>query len=195
LTLASEVVNKGVSIGEVSQSHRRRSRLGPETVKDAQRASAPRNLRLAGGSRGHRTSYRLSMLTKSQLSLEDAKAAAAAAAAVARENGWTVVIAILDDGGHLQYLERMDEVQLGSVVVAQEKARTALLFKRPTKAIENAVLGGRTVMMGLPGATPIEGGLPLINQGKIIGAVGVSGVLSSQDGIVAKAAADMIEAL
>jgi glc operon protein GlcG len=135
------------------------------------------------------------MLTKSQLSLEDAKAAAAAAAAVARENGWTVVIAILDDGGHLQYLERMDEVQLGSVVVAQEKARTALLFKRPTKAIENAVLGGRTVMMGLPGATPIEGGLPLINQGKIIGAVGVSGVLSSQDGIVAKAAADMIEAL
>jgi glc operon protein GlcG len=135
------------------------------------------------------------MLTKSQLSLEDAKAAAAAAAAVARENGWTVVIAILDDGGHLQYLERMDEVQPGSVVVAQEKARTALLFKRPTKAIEDAVLGGRTVMMGLPGATPIEGGLPLINQGKIIGAVGVSGVLSSQDGIVAKAAADMIEAL
>jgi glc operon protein GlcG len=135
------------------------------------------------------------MLTKPQLSLNEAKAAAAEAAKVAADNGWTVVIAILDEGGHLQYLERMDSTQLGSVEVAQCKGRTAAMFKRPTKALEDAVVAGRNVVMTMPGATPIEGGLPLVYRGEIIGAVGVSGVLSSQDGIVAKAAADYVAAL
>ena len=135
------------------------------------------------------------MLTKHVLSLADAKAATAAASKVAQANGWTVVIAILDDGGHLQYLERADGVQVGSVATAQEKGRTALLYRRPTKALEDAVLGGRTVMLKMPAATPIEGGVPLIYRGEVVGAVGVSGVKSNEDGQVAQAAADYIAAL
>jgi uncharacterized protein GlcG (DUF336 family) len=135
------------------------------------------------------------MLTKHALSLADAKNAAAAAARVAGENGWKVVIAILDDGGNLLYLERLDGTQAGSVDVAVAKGRTAVMFKRPTKAFEDTVAGGRTVMMMLPGATPVEGGLPLIYQGEVVGSIGVSGVQSSQDGQIAKGAADYIAAL
>ncbi len=135
------------------------------------------------------------MLTKHALSLSDAKAAAAAAAAVATENGWKVVIAILDDGGNLLYLERADGTQAGSVDVAIAKGRTAIMFKRPTKAFEETVAGGRTVMMMLPGVVPVEGGLPLVYQGAVVGSVGVSGVQSSQDGQIAKGAADHIAGL
>jgi len=135
------------------------------------------------------------MLTKPALSLAEAKSAAAAAAAVATENGWKVVIAILDDGGNLLYLERADGTQAGSVDVAIAKGRTAIMFKRPTKAFEETVAGGRTVMMMLPGVVPVEGGLPLIYQGTVVGSVGVSGVQSSQDGQIAKGAADYIAAL
>ena len=135
------------------------------------------------------------MLTKNVLSLAEAKAAAAAGAKVAQANGWSVVIAIFDDGGHLQYLERADGVQVGSVLTAQEKGRTALLYKRPTKALEDAVLGGRTVMLKMPGATPIEGGVPLIYRGEVVGSVGVSGVKSNEDGQIAQAAAGYIAAL
>jgi uncharacterized protein GlcG (DUF336 family) len=135
------------------------------------------------------------MLTKHALSLSDAKAAAAAAAAVATENCWKVVIAILDDGGNLLYLERADGTQAGSVDVAIAKGRTAIMFKRPTKAFEETVAGGRTVMMMLPGVVPVEGGLPLVYQGAVVGSVGVSGVQSSQDGQIAKGAADYIAAL
>jgi glc operon protein GlcG len=129
------------------------------------------------------------MYIKPALSLADAKAVAAAARAKAVENNWNVVIAIVDEGGHLMYLERMDYTQLGSVQVAQEKARTAYLFRRPTKKLEEAVLGGRTIMLNLPACTPIEGGVPLMNKGELIGAIGVSGVQSSQDGIIAEAGA------
>lgn len=135
------------------------------------------------------------MLTKLALSLADAKAIAAAATAEAQRQGWTVVVAIVDDGGHLMYLERLDGTQLASGTVAQEKARTALLFKRPSKALEDVVLGGRTVMLGLPGATPIEGGLPLVKDGHLLGAIGVSGVQSFQDGIVAAAGVAVLETL
>ncbi len=135
------------------------------------------------------------MLTKLALSLADAKAIAAAATAEAQKQGWTVVVAIVDDGGHLMYLERLDGTQLASSTVAQEKARTALLFKRPSKALEDVVLGGRTVMLGLPGATPIEGGLPLVKDGHLVGAIGVSGVQSFQDGIVAAAGVAALEQL
>ena len=132
------------------------------------------------------------MLTKKTIGLSDAKVIAAAAAAKANAENWTVVIAILDAGGHLIYLERADGTQLGSVIVAQEKARTAFLFKRPTKVLEEAILGGKSHLVTLPGATPIEGGLPLVVDGEIVGAIGISGVQSSQDGQVAQAGADAL---
>ncbi len=112
---------------------------------------------------------------------------AAAASAKAQAEGWTVVIAIHDAGGNLIYLERADGTQLGSIVVAQEKSRTALMFKRPTKMLEDTVLSGRVHMMSLPGITSVEGGLPIIVDGEIVGSIGVSGVQSSQDGQVAAA--------
>ena len=129
------------------------------------------------------------MLTRKTLSLADAKTIAAAASAKAVAEGWTVVIAIHDNGGNLIYLERADGTQLGSILVAQEKSRTALRFKRPTKALEDAVLSGRVHMMSLPGITSVEGGLPVIVDGEIVGSIGVSGVQSSQDGHVAAAGA------
>ena len=125
--------------------------------------------------------------TKKVLTLEAAKLIAAAAQAEARKNQWTMVICIVDDGGHAIYLERMDGTQVASVVVAQEKAATAARFKRPTKALEDVVAGGRTVILNLPGATPIEGGIPIVVEGQVIGAIGVSGGTSPQDGQVAAA--------
>ena len=126
------------------------------------------------------------------LTLDDARRMIDAAKAAARENGWNVVIAVVDDGGHLIALERMDNTQKGSVVVAQERARTAILYKRPTKALEDAVLGGRSVMMTLPGAVCLEGGVPLLRGDAWLGAIGVSGVQSFQDGIVAAAGAAVL---
>jgi uncharacterized protein GlcG (DUF336 family) len=127
------------------------------------------------------------MLNQLALSIDDAKTIAAGARAEAQANGWNVVIAIVDDGGHLMYLERMDGTQKASSLVAQEKARTAILFKRPSAAFEQVVAGGRVAVMSLPGATTVEGGLPIVVDGQYVGAVGVSGVHSSQDGQIAKA--------
>jgi glc operon protein GlcG len=132
------------------------------------------------------------MLTRKTISLADAKQIAAAASAKAVAEGWNVVIAIHDNGGNLVYLERADGTQLGSIVVAQEKSRTALRFKRPTKALEDTILAGRVHMMSLPGITSVEGGLPIIVDGEIVGSIGVSGVQSSQDGQVAAAGAAVI---
>ena len=130
--------------------------------------------------------------TRQVLTLEIAKQVAAAASAEATANKWTVVIAILDEGGNLMYLERADDTQIGSIQVAQEKARSAVSFKRPTKAFEEAVAGGRTAILKLPGAMPVEGGLPLMLNGRVAGAIGVSGVTSQQDGQIAKAGADAL---
>jgi glc operon protein GlcG len=135
------------------------------------------------------------MRNQKTLSLTDAKAIASAAAAKAQKEGWNVVVAIVDVSGHLMYLERADGAQLGSVIVAQEKARTALMFKRPGKAFEDMVTSGKIHMMTLPGATPIEGGLPLTHGGEIVGAIGISGVTSQQDGQVAAAGAEALSAL
>ncbi|MDB5571955.1 MAG: heme-binding protein [Hyphomicrobiales bacterium] len=134
------------------------------------------------------------MLNRLALSIADAKTMAAAARAEAEKNNWTVVIAIVDDGGHLMYLERADDTQKASSVVAVEKARTAIMFKRPSAAFEQAVAGGRVAVMSLPGTTTVEGGLPIVVDGQYVGAIGVSGVLSSQDGIVAKAGLDALTA-
>ena len=132
------------------------------------------------------------LVTKKALTLEVAKQIAAAAEAEAARNKWTMVIAIVDDGGHLLYLERMDETQIGSVEVATQKAQTAVRFKRPSKALEDAVAGGRNAVLRLPGAIPVEGGVPIAVDGKIIGAIGVSGATSQQDGQVAKAGVDAL---
>ena len=121
------------------------------------------------------------------LTLEGAKAMAAAAEAEAVKNKWNVVITILDESGTPIYMQRMDGTQLGSVEVAMQKAKSAFLFKRPTKAFEDAVAGGRSVIMRLPGAMPVEGGLPIQVDGQVIGAIGVSGVTSQQDGQIATA--------
>ena len=127
------------------------------------------------------------LTTKKSLNLDVARQMAAAAEAEAKANKWTVVIAIVDEGANLIYLQRMDETQIGSIEVAQEKAKTAVRFKRPTKAFEDAVAGGRHVVLRLPGATPVEGGIPIMADGKVIGAIGVSGVLSTQDAQIAQA--------
>ena len=127
------------------------------------------------------------MYAKKGLTLADAKGIAAAAEAEALKNGWSVSIAIVDDGGNLLYLQRLDDAPVGSVAVAQEKARTAFLFGGPTKAIEDMIAGGRLVMLALPGVTPIRGGLPLRYEGRVVGAIGVSGAQSSQDEQVAQA--------
>ena len=129
---------------------------------------------------------------KKALTLEAAKKIAAAAETEAKKNSWRVVIAVVDDGGHLIYLQRIDETQTGSIDVAIQKARGAVAYKRPTKVFEEAVAGGRTAILGLPGAMPFEGGLPLVVDGKVIGAIGVSGVTAAQDGQIAKAGADAL---
>ena len=130
------------------------------------------------------------LATKKTLTLAAAKEIAAAAEKEAAANQWNVVIAILDDGGNLMYLQKMDETQIGSIDIAQAKAASAINMKRPTKVFEDAVAGGRTAVLKLPGVMPIEGGIPITVDGKIIGAIGVSGVTSAQDGQIAKAGAD-----
>ncbi len=132
------------------------------------------------------------LATKRALTLEVAKEMSAAAEAEAVRNNWNVVIAIVDDGGRLMHLVRRDGTQYGSIEVAQDKARTAIAFRRPTKAFEDVVAGGRNAILGLGGATPIEGGLPIVVDGEMIGAIGVSGVTSSQDAQVAKAGVDAL---
>jgi len=132
---------------------------------------------------------------KKALTLEAAKKIALAAEAEAKKNNWNVAIAIVDEGGHLIYLQRIDGTQTGSIDVAIKKAQTAMAFKRPTKVFEDAVAGGRQVILALPGALPIEGGIPITIGGQIIGAIGVSGVKSTEDGQIAKAGADAAAAL
>jgi len=117
------------------------------------------------------------------ISLEQAKKPAAAAKAEAAKNNWTMAIAIVDTSGNLVYYEKMDNTQIASATVAIDKARSAVLYKRPTKAFQDAVAGGGAGLriLRLQGAMPVEGGLPLIADGKIIGAIGISGDTSEHD--------------
>lgn len=130
--------------------------------------------------------------TKKVLSLEITKQIAAAAEKFAKEHDWNVVICIVDEGGHLIYLQRMDGVQTGSVEVAIRKATAAAAFKRPTKLFEEAVAGGRTALVALPGGMPFEGGVPLMAGEQIVGAIGVSGVTAQQDGMIAQSGAEAL---
>jgi len=127
------------------------------------------------------------MASKPVLTLEDAKRIATAADAEAQRNAWRVVIAVVDDGGHLLYLQRSHDTQFGSVETAIAKAYAAAAFQRPTKASEDAVLSGRLIHLALPSVIPAEGGVPLLIDGVLVGGLGVSGVRSFQDGEVAAA--------
>ncbi|MBI5342293.1 MAG: heme-binding protein [Deltaproteobacteria bacterium] len=131
-------------------------------------------------------------LQKKSISLEDAKKAAAAAAMEAKKNKWNMAIAVLDDGGQLVYFERIDETQIGSIDIAIGKARTAVAYKRPTKALEDALNSGQPAVLSFPNTLPREGGLPILFEGKVIGGIGVSGGTSSQDAQVAKAGVDAL---
>jgi uncharacterized protein GlcG (DUF336 family) len=128
------------------------------------------------------------------ISLEQAKKVASAAVAEANRNQWKVAIAIVDTHGFLKYYEMMDDTQTASANIAVEKARTAAMFRRPTKMLEEAIAGGRNAILGMPGATPIEGGLPIVVAGKVIGGIGISGLTSPQDGQVAQAGLNSLTA-
>lgn len=131
--------------------------------------------------------------TTKYITLETAKKMAAAGEAEARRNNWTVALAIVDAGANLILFQKIDDTQLGSINVAIGKAKTAVNFKRSTKAMEEMIAGGRNAFIAVDGLTPLQGGLPVVVDGKVIGAVGVSGVLSSQDEQVAQAAINALE--
>ena len=132
------------------------------------------------------------MASKPILTLDDAKRIALAAEAEALRNSWRVVIAVVDDGGHLLYLQRSHDTQFGSVKLAIKKAKAAIAFQRPTKASEEAVLSGRLIHLALPGVIPAEGGIPITRDNHIIGGLGISGVHSFQDGQIAQAGIDSL---
>jgi glc operon protein GlcG len=125
------------------------------------------------------------------ITIEQAKKTMVAAEAEARKNGWQVVISIVDTGGHLVMLQRLD-AQNASINIATGKASTAVNFRRPTKALEDSLAanGSALRLLAVPGAMPLQGGLPIVVDGKIIGGIGVSGVQASQDEMVAKAGID-----
>jgi glc operon protein GlcG len=122
------------------------------------------------------------------ITLEAAKKMMAAGETEARKNGWNVAITVVDANGDLIMFQKLDETQPGSIAISQGKARTAALFKRSTKMLEDALTGGKTAFLAVEGMTPMQGGVPVLADGKVIGAVGVSGVMSNQDEQVAMAA-------
>ena len=132
------------------------------------------------------------MTGKPVLTLDDAKRIASAAENEALRNEWKVVIAIVDDGGHLLYLQRSHDTQFGSLELAIAKAHAAVAFQRPTKVSEDAVLSGRLIHLALPGVIPAEGGVPLLHDGQVVGGLGISGVRSFQDGQIAQAGVDAL---
>jgi glc operon protein GlcG len=127
--------------------------------------------------------------SKRVLTLEAAKTIAAAAEAEAAKRGATVVIVVVDDGGHVVLLERLNDTQVASVDVGIGKARTAAIFRRPSKVFEDQIREGRVAALALPGATPLQGGVPLVVAGQVVGAIGVSGNTPQEDEDIAKAGA------
>jgi uncharacterized protein GlcG (DUF336 family) len=126
------------------------------------------------------------------ISLDNAKKTVLPALAEAAKNNWSIAVAVVDPAGNLVYYEKMDNTQLGSANISIDKARSAALFKRPTKALQDALAAGGEGLriLSLQGATPVEGGIPLVSDGKIVGAIGVSGAASAQDAQCARAAAE-----
>jgi glc operon protein GlcG len=128
------------------------------------------------------------------ITLEQAKGIMAGAEAEADKNNWPVVIAIVDTGGNLVLLQRLDNAQFGSVEVARQKAWSAAAFRRPTKVFQEAIAGGgaNLRLLRLEGASPLEGGIPIAVDGQVVGAIGVSGVTSEQDAQIAQAGIDSL---
>ena len=126
------------------------------------------------------------------ITLDQAKKAMLAAEAEARKNNWNVAIVVVDSGGHMVAMQRLDGTQIASIDIAKGKAVTANNYRRPTKALEDAIAGGGAGLrlLAVPGIMPLEGGVLVTADGKIIGAIGVSGVLSTQDAQVARAGAE-----
>src|SRR6516164_9452448 len=135
------------------------------------------------------TTLQAELPTKKVLTLGLAKRLVAAAEAEAKKLGATVVIAVVDDGGQLILLERLDDTQVASVEVGIGKARTAAIFRRPSKEFEDQTRSGRVAALALPGATPLQGGVPITVDGKVIGAIGVSGNTPQEDEDIAKVGA------
>lgn len=132
------------------------------------------------------------LIDKTALTLDGAKKIAAAAEAKAKTEGARVVIAVVDDGGNLLFLERLDETQVASVNVGIDKARTAAIFRRPSKVFEDQVKNGRVSALALHGAVALQGGVPIIANGKVVGAIGVSGETPGQDEDIAIAGASVV---
>lgn len=126
------------------------------------------------------------------VTLDQARKAAAAGAVEAKKNGWPMAIAVVDTAGQLVYFEKLDGTQTASVAVSQDKAVSAAIYRRPTKVFQDGVAGGGAGLriLSLRGASAVEGGLPISIDGKIVGAIGVSGGTGEQDGQVAKAGVD-----
>lgn len=141
------------------------------------------------------TAHAQTMSYGPSITLEQAKKAAAPAIAEARKNNWAMAIAIVDPAGDLVYFEKMDETQVASTVIAVDKARSAARLKRPTKALQDALTAtpDGIRLLALNGAIPVEGGVPIVVGGKIIGAIGASGGTSAQDGVVAGAGAAVLK--
>jgi glc operon protein GlcG len=129
------------------------------------------------------------------ITVENAKRGAAVAIGEARKNGWTMAVAVVDPSGTLVYYEKMDNTQNGSAKVAIDKARSAALFKRPTKVFADRIASGNAGLgvLKIEGAIPVEGGVPLVSEGKIVGAIGLSGDTSEHDGVCAQAGADSLK--
>jgi uncharacterized protein GlcG (DUF336 family) len=130
--------------------------------------------------------------TKEVLTLRAAKAVAGAAEVEAVRRGATVVIVVVDDAGHLLVLHRLDDTQVASVEVGIAKARTAAIFRRPSKVFEDQVKNGRISALALPGAAALQGGVPIVHRGRVIGAIGVSGNTPQEDEDIAKVGAAVI---
>src|SRR5438105_15924769 len=128
------------------------------------------------------------------ISLDQAKKVLAGAEAEAKKNNWNVVISIVDSGGQLVAMQRLDGAQWGSIDVARDKAYSAVAFRRPTKAFQDAVSqGGENLrILKLTGASPLEGGIPIVMDGKIVGAIGVSDVTSQQDAQIGRTGAEAL---
>jgi glc operon protein GlcG len=135
------------------------------------------------------------MFTKPALSLEDAKTVAAAVVAEAERRKLKIVLAIVDDGGHLLYFERRDGCRLGALYSATAKAYTSALYRRSTKVYDDALAGGTTMLLAMPNMVPVEGGTPLYHSGGCVGAIGISGATANEDGelglVAAKALAEL----